>query len=158
MDFDLLYPSRFVKAADLGGKDVTKTIRAVKVEELGEGDQKKGKVVVTFDDSKKQWVMPRTCGEALKLMFGRETNAWIGKRVTLFSKMVDSFGDEVPAVRVRGSPDISKRLTADVQRGRKTIKVDVIPTGGAKTGMAEAPSMSDADDEAYRQALVEKRE
>lgn len=137
MSFDDLYPSRFLKASDLKGKDVTKTIARVQVEELGEGANAKPKVVVTFEGAKKQWVVPRTCGEALKAMFGAKDvdQAWVGKRVTLFAKMVDSFGGEVEAVRVRGSPDIDKRIQATIQRGQKTIRVDVVPTklnGAAK--------------------------
>ena len=134
MDFELLYPSRYLKAADLGDREVTKTIGAVKLEELeGVDGSKKQKVIVTFKDAKKQWVMPRTCGEALRLMFGKETNAWTGKRVTLYSRKVDSFGEEVDAVRVRGSPDIKAPIKEVVPRGRKKIIVDVIPTKGDAT-------------------------
>ena len=134
MDFELLYPSKYLKAADLGDREVTKTIGAVKLEDLeGVDGTKKQKVIVTFKDAKKQWVMPRTCGEALRLMFGKETNAWTGKRVTLYSRKVDSFGEEVDAVRVRGSPDIKAPIKEVVPRGRKKIIVDVIPTKGDAT-------------------------
>lgn len=129
MDFELLYPSRYVKAADLMGKEITKTIKAVKLEELeGVDGTKKAKVIVYFADSQKMWVVPRTCGEALRLMFGRETDKWAGKRVTLFSKKVDSFGEEVDAVRVKGSPDIKEPIKEIIQRGRKKISVDLVPT------------------------------
>ena len=129
MNFELLYPSKYVKASDLGTKDVTKTIKAVKLEELeGVDGTKKAKVIVYFSDSQKMWVMPRTCGESLRVMFGKETNNWIGKRVTLFSKKVDSFGEEVDAVRVKGSPDIKEPMKEVVPRGRKKIVVDVVPT------------------------------
>ena len=50
-------------------------------------------------------------------------------------------GEEVDAVRVRGSPDIKQRITATISRGRKTIKVDVVPTG--KTSKVEAPPADD---------------
>ena len=132
MSFDDLYPSRFLKASDLKGRDVTKTIRTVTLEELGEAKDAKPKVIITFEGAKKQWVVPRTCGEALKAMFGAKDVdvTWPGKRVTLFARVVDSFGGEVEAVRVRGSPDITRRIQASIQRGQKTIRVDVIPTGG----------------------------
>jgi hypothetical protein len=129
MQFSLLYPSKYVKAEDLGGKEITKTIKAVRLEELeGVDGQKKTKVIVYFSDSAKMWVMPRTCGEALRVMFGKDTDQWVGKRVTLFSKKVDSFGEEVDAVRVRGSPDIAKPIKEVIPRGRKKIIVDVVPT------------------------------
>lgn len=130
LSFDDLYPSRFLRASDLKGQDVTKTIARVQIEELGEGAQSKAKCVISFKDAKKQWVVPRTCGEALKLMFGAKDvdKTWVGKRVTLFAKTVDSFGGEVEAVRVKGSPDIKERMQASIQRGQKTIRVDVVPT------------------------------
>ena len=148
-----------MKAGDLGGKDVTTTIKSVKIEGLeGEGGVVKSKVIITFVKGTKQWVVPRTCGEALKLMFGADTDQWVGKRVTLSSRKVESFGEEVDAVRVRGSPDITERMTATIQRGRKTIKVDVaptVPTNGKQPAAApkaapkpaapEATEPSDAD-------------
>jgi hypothetical protein len=139
MTFDDLYPSRFVKAADLQGKDVTKTITSVKQEELESENGKKVKVIVTFANSKKQWVAPVTCGLALKLMFGDKVQGWIGKRVTLFGRQVESFGEMVDAIRVRGSPDIPKPMNKSFRRGRKTITVNMIPTGtnGKKTPVEE---------------------
>ena len=128
-DFELLYPSRYVKAVDLKGAAVTKTISAVYLEEMeGVDGQKKVKVIVHFSDSQKMWVVPRTCGEALRVMFGNKPKKWVGKRVTLFSKKVDSFGEEVDAIRVKGSPDIDKPIKEIVPRGRKKIVVDVVPT------------------------------
>lgn len=58
----------------------------------------------------------------------------------------DSFGGEVEAVRVRGSPDISKRIQASIQRGQKTIRVDVIPTGKKTTPATEPEGEPDLGD------------
>lgn len=127
MDYETLFPGRFVKSADLLGKDVTLIIRHVKAEKIDD----KQKAVIGFEGTSKEMVMNRTNAEAIKLMFGRETNDWIGKRVTFFPATIkDPFGDgEVGALRVRGSPEITKAMSATVQRGRKTIKVSVVPTG-----------------------------
>jgi hypothetical protein len=67
-------------------------------------------------------------------MFGRETNGWLGRKVTLYRMMMkDPFGGddapEIGAIRVRGSPEIDKPMTAEVKRGRKTLKISVRPTG-----------------------------
>lgn len=129
MDFRILYPTKYVSAADLMGKEITKTIRTVKLEDLeGNDGTKKRKVIVYFSDSEKMWVVPRTCGEALRVMFGNDTDKWAGKRVTLYPRKVDSFGEEVDAVRVKGSPDIKAPIKEIVPRGRKKIIVDVVPT------------------------------
>lgn len=126
-DYESLFPGRFIKSADLQGKDVTLTIKSVKAEEIDD----KMKAVIAFENTKKQMVMNRTNAEAIKLCFGRELDNWVGKRITIYpAAMKDPFGDgEITALRVRGSPDITKPASAEVKRGRKTLKVSVVPTG-----------------------------
>jgi hypothetical protein len=91
-----------------------------------------------FEGTEKEWLLNRTNAEAIKLMFGHETNDWLHKRVTLYTKIVEAFGSEQPAVRVKGSPDITKAMSATVTRGngqrQKTIKVEVVPTGAGAKG------------------------
>src|SRR5688500_5095775 len=116
MDYESLFPGRFIKSADLKGKDVTLAIRAVRSEEI----DGKPKAILGFEGTKKEMVMNRTNAEALKLMFGRETDDWFGKRVTIYpATIADPFnGGTTTAIRVRGSPDITKPANATVQRGR----------------------------------------
>lgn len=134
MDYETLYPGRFIRAADLKGQDVTLTFKSIAAEEI----DGKTKAVCSFEGTKKQLVLNRTNAEAVKLMFGRETNDWLGKRVTFFPALIkDPFGDgEVGAIRVRGSPDITAPASATVQRGRKTIRVAVQPTSKSSNGAA----------------------
>src|SRR5258708_37310191 len=127
MNYEKLFPGRFIKSADFDGKDVNLVIVAVRAEDI----EDKPKAVMTFEHTKKEMVLCRTNAEALKLMWGPETNNWVGKRVTLFPAVIkDPFGDgEITAIRVRGSPDLKEPASATIQRGRKTIKVAVRPTG-----------------------------
>lgn len=128
MDYEKLFPGRFIKSADLDNRDVTLEIRAVRAEEI-EG---KPKAIVSFHGTKKELVMNRTNAESLKLMFGRETNDWLGKKVTIYPVTIpDPFnpGGTTRAIRVRGSPHITTADSATIQRGKKTIKVSVVPTG-----------------------------
>ena len=84
VDFDELYPGRFIKAGSLKGQKVTLQIADVHVEYL-EGDAgKKWKGVVTFHKTEMQLVLNKTNGTCLKEMFGREVPKWIGRWVTLF--------------------------------------------------------------------------
>ena len=115
IDFDKMYPGRFVKAADFNGKDVTLEISEVKLEEL-EGDkgaQTKG--IVSFKGAKKSLVLNKTNGLCMRAMWGRETDAWIGKRVTLYPAELDG---EL-CIRVRGSPDIADSITFELKLPRK---------------------------------------
>ena len=115
MDYDKLFPGRFIKAGEFGGNAVTMTMSAVAIEELpsDKGDQAKG--IVSFSETKRKWVLNRTNGECLKAMFGRDTDAWIGKRVTLYPAPYE--GDI--AIRVKGSPDIESSMTVEVKLPRK---------------------------------------
>jgi hypothetical protein len=130
MHYEAMFPSRFLKAADLQGREHTLKIASVKLEKMPDG---KMKGILTFEGTEREWLLNRTNAESLKLLWGPETDQWLHKRVTLWAKTVEAFGIEQPAVRVKGSPDIDKPLTATVTRGngqrQKTIKVEVVPTG-----------------------------
>lgn len=115
MDFDALFPGRFLKAGEFQGKAVTLTIAAVKVEDLEGDNGSKTKGIVSFAESKRQLVLNRTNGECIKAMFGRNTDDWIGKRVTLYPAPYE--GDI--AIRIKGSPDIEKSLTVEIKLPRK---------------------------------------
>jgi hypothetical protein len=130
MNYEAMFPSRFLKAADLQGKDQTVKIGGIKLEKMPDG---KVKGIVTFEGTDKEWLLNRSNAEALKLMWGVETNEWLHKRVTLCTRQIDAFGKSVPAIRVKGSQDITEPKSATVTRGsgqrQKTIQVEVVPTG-----------------------------
>jgi glucose-6-phosphate dehydrogenase assembly protein OpcA len=156
MDYEKLYPGRFLKSADFDGKDVTLTVKAVRAEKVDD----KMKAIMSFEGTDKELVLNRTNAEAVKLMFGRETNDWLGKRITWFPlSMANPFGDgNVTAVRVRGSPDLAKPLTATVQRGRKTINVKVQPTGPQKGGAQQAAAPANGIPTEEEQREIRQRE
>lgn len=126
MDVDLMFPSRFIKAADLQGKDATKTIRKVTLEELEREDKtKETKGIIEFADAKKRLVLNKTNALSIKAMFGRETDNWIGKRITMFPT---TFNDE-PCIRIKGSPDIDKPVTFELKLPKRKAKtMRLIPT------------------------------
>jgi len=73
-------------------------------------------------------------------MFGRETDAWVGKRVTFFpATITDSFtGELIPAIRVKGSPDIAADKSFTAKIGRKQVTMTVVKTGTKKGDLAVA--------------------
>lgn len=137
MDVDLLFPSKYIKAADLQGKDVTLTIENVVGDEL-EGDKgKQYKGIVSFVGKKKKLVLNRTNALCIKAMFGRETEEWKGHKITLYPT---TFNDE-PCIRVKGSPELSAVLEFELKLPRKKPKLTkLLPTG--KNG----PVVSEFDD------------
>jgi hypothetical protein len=115
VDWDELYPGRFIKASDLKGKNVTLTIASVDLEEL-EGDKgKQIKGVVGFEKTEKQLALNKTNGICLKEMFGKKVQGWVGKRVTLMPSTWN--GDD--CIRVYGSPDMPEDKEIIVQLPRK---------------------------------------
>lgn len=148
MDFEALFPGRFIKAAEFKGREVTLTISALDLVDLPQDTgPEKARGVISFRESKKQWVLNRTNAVCLKEMFGRETDAWLGKRVTLYPAQA-SFGRErVLAVRVKGSPDIAAPVDAEIKLPRrKPVQMRLVPTG-KKQGSAPAAAPI-ADEEA----------
>lgn len=116
VDFDQLYPGRFIKAGELLGKKVTLTIAEVDTEELmGEDGAKKIKATLAFKETEKMHVMCKTNGVCLRDMFGKDLSAWVGKRITLFP---DTWNGE-PCIRVWGSPDIEQDIEVTVTLPRR---------------------------------------
>src|SRR5689334_12536729 len=102
MHYRLMYPSEFLNAADLLDKDVAVTIKSIAIEEVpGVDGQKKKKPVLTFEGKQKRLPLPKCCAKVIAAKFGKDTEGWVGKRITLYPTEVMAFGQMVEAVRVR---------------------------------------------------------
>lgn len=131
LDFDQLFPARFMKAGEFKGRDVTLRIKAVFIEEL-EGDKgKQTKGILEFHGTNKQFVLNKTNGLCIRGMFGRNTADWVGKRITLFPAEI-SYGDSDLAIRVRGSPDIAAPMQVEVRLARKKPRLYTMQKTPAK--------------------------
>lgn len=116
VDYDQLYSGRFLKAGELLGKKVTLTISDVDLEMLmGEDGVEKAKAVISFKETEKKHIAPKTNGICLKAMFGKKLSEWVGKRVTLFE---DTWNGE-PCVRIFGSPDIKEDIQVEIALPRR---------------------------------------
>ncbi|MFA4972798.1 MAG: hypothetical protein WC683_09310 [bacterium] len=109
MRVELMFPSRYLKAADFGGKSVTNTIASVAMDELQmRGGKHETKPVITFSDAKKMLVMNKTNAMAIAELLGPETDNWTGKRITMFPTRDRMGGKMVDCIRIKGSPDAVK--------------------------------------------------
>lgn len=101
MKLDKAFPSNYLKAADLDGKEPTVTIKAVKSENIGEDL----KLVVYFDGKDKGLVLNKTNANSIADLTGKDdTDDWPGYRVKLITAKVEYQGKRVPAIRIE-EPD-----------------------------------------------------
>jgi hypothetical protein len=61
-------------------------------------------------------------------MFGRDPAKWTGRKITIRSEDVWSFGEKGPAIRVCGSPELTGPTKVDIDQGRLQIHTTLRPT------------------------------
>ena len=101
MKRDDVFPSRFFKAADLGGKPVTLTIASAKYEPLKnhKGDDEQ-KLVVSFLKTKKLLVVNVTNFDAIVLATGEaDSDDWPGHKIELYPSEVQVGNEMKPCIR-----------------------------------------------------------
>lgn len=101
MNYKLLFPSQYLGAHDLGGKDAVVTIKKVVIEELKTERGSERKPIMYFDKTEKKLVLNKTNATSIAALYGKEVEGWYGKRITLYGAMVSAFGKEAEAIRVR---------------------------------------------------------
>ena len=79
-----VFPSKYLKAEDLEGANVTVTIEEVNREEVG--PKKESKLVISFVNTLKKMVLNKTNAATIAKLYGEETDEWLGKRIILYSK------------------------------------------------------------------------
>ena len=131
MNIQGAFKGEYINAAEFNGKTPTVTIDHVKMVDLQSDDgESKSKPVVYFRESPRGWVLCRTTAESLAAMFGSETDAWTGKRVTLHSVEVQVGKERKPGIRVKGSPDLTGPVTFELHLPRrKAQSITLVPTG-----------------------------
>lgn len=146
VDWDELYPGRFIKAADLKGKNVTLKIASVSIEELIGDKGPKIKGIIAFEKTDKHLALNRTNGICLKAMFGKKVQEWVGHRVTLFPSEWN--GED--CIRIYGSPDIAADMVASIALPRRRpydMTMHKVPEVGARRAAAEAQKKPPAGSE-----------
>ena len=93
-----LCPSPHIEASELDG-DTPVTIAKVGFSEVGEEKVEKG--VVFFEEFTRGMVLNRTNLKRIIDHHGNDTDAWVGKKITLYPSETDFGGRTVPCIRVR---------------------------------------------------------
>jgi len=92
------FPSEYLRAIDLNGRNVMVVIDRAEMAELSGGDHKP---VLYFKGKEKGLILNKTNANNIAAVYGDDTDDWEGKELILFSAMVDMQGKTVPAIRVR---------------------------------------------------------
>ena len=105
MNYQKLYPSKYLSALDLDGMEqaVFKilSIRHEAIQNPEGGTEEKP--VLRFEDTEKGLILNRTNADTIAGLYGSEVESWTGKRITLFvEKDVHAFGKKWDVVRIRG--------------------------------------------------------
>lgn len=91
------FPSKYLKADDLDGREVRGTIANVEREKMGDDF----KPVVYFKGKEKGVVLNKTNSFTIATAYGDDTEEWFGNDIILFSVMTEYGGKTTPAIRCR---------------------------------------------------------
>ena len=114
-----MFPSKYLKASDVGDTDLALTIVAVDEETIGQGSDADIKSVVYFSETPKGMVLNKTNAKAIASLYGDESDDWAGTQIRLYATEVDFKGEQMLALRVRlRAPQPARQRTAVTGTGR----------------------------------------
>lgn len=139
---DLLFPSDYITAADLLGRDVTITIEAIEPRhELQRQSGKDYRPVIRMRGKAKKWVLNKTNAKTIAKLYGPEVQGWIGKRVTIYPTRTRFGPDEVDAIRVR------PRVPSDQEPAPAPAPAQSRPRSHPETAPQQPATLPPPDDE-----------
>jgi hypothetical protein len=110
---DIFSSGTYLKASDLVDGESVLTISSVEIVEFTEKDGKqRRKPILSFLGTDKKLVCNKTNGLIIGEVYGKNTDNWAGKPITLYATRVDFGGKLVDAIRVR-PPKRSKPKRAE---------------------------------------------
>lgn len=91
------FPSQYLKASDLGGREIRVTMGRVEREKIGTDN----KLVLYFKGKEKGLVLNKTNAGTIGDGYGDDTDDWFDQSLFLFSVKTDYQGKVVDAIRCR---------------------------------------------------------
>ena len=93
--------SKWLKAVDLRGMEVTVKIQKITSETIGQGDDAKPKLIAHFDGKDKALVLNKTNSATIASVHGDETDDWTGAEVIIYPTTTSFGNDIVDCIRIR---------------------------------------------------------
>ena len=91
------FPSKWLKASDLGGREVKVIMQNVEKEKIGDDE----KLVLYFKGKEKGVVLNKTNSGTISDGYGDDTDDWYDQPLIIFSVKTDFKGQIVDAIRCR---------------------------------------------------------
>jgi len=114
-----MFPSKYLKASDLLGRQFTLTIKRAVVEPLGMPPE--DKLIVYFVETDKGLALNKTNANTIVAQYGDDTDYWRGKQLTIYPTEVAFQGKMVETIRV------SNKVVAQRQPVRQPEPEPVAP-------------------------------
>jgi hypothetical protein len=123
-----IFPSRYLKGAEIEGREITVVIENWKMEDVG-GDE--DKLVIRFQGATKGLVCNATNFDRIAYINGSDdTKDWPGTEVVLYTELATFQGRTAPAVRIKaplkkqnGGPQIGEnRANYDAMRKTEPVR------------------------------------
>jgi hypothetical protein len=101
MNAEDAFPGKYLRASDLQGKRIRVTIEAVTLDKVGDNRR----LVLRFVGKERGMVVNKTNMNTLALLTrSKETDDWVGWRITLFQGWAQFQGNNVAALRISDDP------------------------------------------------------
>lgn len=101
-DWGLMFPSNYLSAPDLMGKEVTVVIEEIFKDEVkGKDGKGEDKWLIQFKGKKKLYIPNKTASRVIRKLYGKDPHDAIGKPVTLYSAPMFCFGEERDVIRIK---------------------------------------------------------
>ena len=97
-----LFPSRYLSAPEMEGKQVEVTIESVELEKVMTDGRSEEIPVISFAGAKKKMALNKTNAKTISSQHGEDMDKWKGKKITIFPTTCSAFGaSKVPCIRVK---------------------------------------------------------
>ena len=97
MNVDEFLRSKYLGASDLNGKEPVVTISRISMENMRDGQRK---VAIFINNHPKGILLNKTNTKAIAALYGKETDAWVGKRIKLVSVWTEYGGQPTQGLRI----------------------------------------------------------
>jgi hypothetical protein len=148
MKRDEVFPSKYLKASDLGGKPLTVVIEKAPLEVLKSPEGKEeAKTVLYFRGLRKTLPLNRINWDSVAAIAGDDTDQWPAASIELYPSKTQMAGKTVDCIRIRppAQPELSAKMPA-----AKSGPAKKKPAAAAKPkqdGAAEKPTLAEEMDD-----------